>query len=151
MQSTSWETLGWKKHRLESRLLGENQIPRICRWHHPYGRKWRGIQKPLDESERGEWKVGLKLNIQKTKFMASSPISSVQFSCSVVSDSLRPHELHYARPPCPPPTPGVYPNSCPLSWCCHPTISPPQEPYLIKGSWSSEEPEQGVRRFTKPG
>ena len=48
---------------------------------------------------------------------------SVQFSCSVMSDSLRPHELQHARPPCPSPTPGVYSNSCPLSWWCHPTIS----------------------------
>ena len=47
----------------------------------------------------------------------------VQFRCSVVSDSLRPHELQHARPPCPSPTPGVHPNSCPLSWWCHPTIS----------------------------
>ena len=46
------------------------------RWHHPYGRKWRGTKKPLDESERGEQKVGLKLNIQKTKIMASGPITS---------------------------------------------------------------------------
>ena len=43
---------------------------------------------------------------------------SVQFSRSVVSDSLRPHGLQHARPPCPSPTPGVYSNSCPLSeWC----------------------------------
>ena len=48
---------------------------------------------------------------------------SVQFSCSVVSNSLWPHEPQHARPPCPSPTPRVYPNSCPLSWCCHPTIS----------------------------
>ena len=41
--------------------------------------------------------------------------SSVQFSRSVVSDSLRPHEPQYTRPPCPSPTPGVHPNSCPLS------------------------------------
>ena len=40
-------------------------------------------------------------------------LSSVQFSCSVVSDSLQPHELQHARPPCPSPTPGVYPNSRP--------------------------------------
>ena len=40
-----------------------------------------------------------------------------------MSDSLRPHELQYARPPCPSPTPGAYPNSCPLSRWCHPTIS----------------------------
>ena len=49
--------------------------------------------------------------------------SSAQFSRSVVSDSLRPHGLQHARPPCPSPTPGVYSNSCPSSWWCHPTIS----------------------------
>ena len=109
-----------------------------------------------EESE----KVGLKLNIQKTKIMASGPItswqtdmetvadfifggskitadgdrsheikrqlllgrkvmtnlSSVQFSCSVVSNSLRPHELQHARLPCPSPTPGACSNLCPLSW-----------------------------------
>ena len=115
-------------------------------------------------------KVGLKLNIQKTKIMASGPITScqidgetmetvrdfifggskitadsdcshkikrclllgrkaminltsVQFSCSVMSDSLRPHGLQQSRPPCPSPTPRAYPNSCPLSRWCHPTIS----------------------------
>ena len=47
--------------------------------------------------------------------------NSVQFSRSVVSDFLRPHELQYA--PCPSPTPGVHPNPCPLSRWCHPTIS----------------------------
>ena len=48
---------------------------------------------------------------------------SVQFSCSVVSDSLRPHESQHARPPCPSPTPGVHPNPCPSSRWCHPAIS----------------------------
>ena len=48
---------------------------------------------------------------------------AVQFSCSVVSNSLWPHESQHARPPCPSPTPGVYPNSCLLSRWCHPTIS----------------------------
>ena len=47
---------------------------KYSRWHHPYGRKWRGTQKPLDESESGVKK--LKLNIQKTKIMASGPITS---------------------------------------------------------------------------
>ena len=46
-----------------------------------------------------------------------------QFSCSVMSDSLRPHGLQHARLPCPSPTPGACSNSCPLSWWCHPTIS----------------------------
>ena len=50
-------------------------------------------------------------------------LESVQFSCSVMSDSLRPHELQHARPPCLSPTPGVHPNPCPLSRWCHPTIS----------------------------
>ena len=49
--------------------------------------------------------------------------SSVQFSRSVISDSLWPHGLQHARLPCPSPTPRVYTNSCPLSWLCHPTIS----------------------------
>ena len=48
---------------------------------------------------------------------------SVQFSLSVVSDSLWPHELQHARPPCPSPTPRVYTNSRPSSWWCHPAIS----------------------------
>ena len=52
----------------------------------------------------------------------SSPTSSVQFSCSVVSDSLQPHELQHARPPCPSPTPGVHSNSCTSSQWCHPAI-----------------------------
>ena len=48
---------------------------------------------------------------------------SVQFSSSVMSDSLQPREPQHARPPCPSPTPGVPPNSCPLSRWCRPTIS----------------------------
>ena len=48
---------------------------------------------------------------------------SVQFSHSLVSESLWPHEPQHARPSCPSPTPGVYPNPCPLSQWCHPTIS----------------------------
>ena len=50
-------------------------------------------------------------------------LCSVQFSHSVMSNSLRPHELQHARPPCLSPTPGVHPNPCPLTWWCHPTIS----------------------------
>ena len=47
----------------------------------------------------------------------------VQFSGSVMSDCSRPHGRQHSRPPCPSPTPRVYPNSCPLSWLCHSTIS----------------------------
>ena len=63
------------------------------------------------------------LNISSRKF------SSVQFSCSVVSDSLRPHGLQHARLPCPSPTPRAYSNSCPLSWLCHPAISSSVVPF----------------------
>ena len=53
----------------------------------------------------------------------------VQFSRSVVSESLQPHELQHARPPCPSPTRGVHPNLCPLSQWWHPTISSPVIPF----------------------
>ena len=62
--------------------------------------------------------------------------SSVQFN-SVVSESLRPHELQHARPPCPSPTPGVHPNSCPSSWWCHPDISSSVVPF---SSWPQSLP-----------
>ena len=124
------------------------------------------LMKVKEESEKDGW----KLNIQKTKIMVSSPITSwqiyretietvrdfilrgskitadgdcsheskrrllfgrkamtnfrlVQFSRSIMSDSLWPYGLQHARPPCPSPTPGVYSKSCPLSQWCHPTIS----------------------------
>ena len=55
----------------------------------------------------------------------------VQFSCSIMSDSLRPHGLQHARLPCPSPTPGACSNSCPLSQWCHPTISSSVIPFLL--------------------
>ena len=73
--STSWNQDCWEKY----------QQPQVCRWHHPYGRKWRRTKKPLDESEREEWKKnGLQLNIQKTKIMASGPITSWQIDGETV-------------------------------------------------------------------
>ena len=56
-------------------------------------------------------------------------VRSVQFSCSVVSDSLRPHESQHARPPCQSPTPEVHSNSCPSSRWCHPAISSSVVPF----------------------
>ena len=64
--SISWNQDCWEKY----------QLPQTCRWHHPYSTKWKGNKEPLDESERGEWKAGLKLNIQKMKIMASHPSTS---------------------------------------------------------------------------
>ena len=59
----------------------------------------------------------------KASFSHPNSLSSVQFSHSVMSDSLQPHEPQHTRPPCPSATSGVYPNSCPLSRWCYPTIS----------------------------
>ena len=75
MQSTSWETLGWKKHKLESRLPGEISIPSDMQMTPPLWQKSEEELKSLlmkvkEESEN----VGLKLNIQKIKIMASGPI-----------------------------------------------------------------------------
>ena len=69
--------LGWKKHKLESRLLGEISVISDMQMIPPYGRKQRGSKESFDDSERSE-KVGLKLNIQKTKIMASGLIASWQ-------------------------------------------------------------------------
>ena len=54
-------------YKLESRLLGEISITEICRWHHPYGRKWRGTKDPFDEGERGEKKRWLKTQHSKNE------------------------------------------------------------------------------------
>ena len=76
---------------------------------------------------KGILKLGQLVTLQKplnaqVKGRVTYLFSSVQFSLSVVSDSLRPHEPQHARPPCPSPIPGVHPNPCPLSLWCHLTI-----------------------------
>ena len=73
MKSTSGETLGWKKHKLESRFPGEISITSDMQMTPPLWQKVKSLlMKVKEESE----KVGLKLNIQKTKIMASGPITS---------------------------------------------------------------------------
>ena len=73
--------------------------------------------------------------------------SSVQSSCSVVSDSLWPHGLQHARPPCPSPTSRAYLNSCPLSWWCHPAISSSVVPF---SSHLQSFPESGSFQQVSP-
>ena len=85
-------------------------------WNKPAGTK------ELKEESK---KAGLKCNIQKTKLMASGPISSVAKSCL----TLWHHGLQNARPPCLSWTPRVYTNSYPLSQWCHPTISSSVDPF----------------------
>ena len=69
------------------------------------------------------------INIQKTKIIISSPISSVQFISVAQSCPLQPHESQHARPPCPSPTPGVHSDLCPSSQWCHPAISSSVVPF----------------------
>ena len=73
--------------------------------------------------------ISLLFNMLSRLVITFLPRSSVQFSRSVMSDSLWPHEPQHARPPCPSPTPGVHPNPCPLSQWCHPTISSSVGPF----------------------
>ena len=69
---------------------------------------------------QGAWRGnGIQLEpespVKDGQMSLGKAVSSVQFSCSVLSDSLRPHELQHTRPPCPSSTPGVHSNSCPSS------------------------------------
>ena len=79
----------------------------------------------------------------------TSKFSSVQ--SSVMSDSLWPHEPQHFRPPCPSPTPGVYPNSCPLSQWCHPTISSSVVPVSCLKSFPTSESFQRSQLFASGG
>ena len=77
-----------------------------------------------------EWEFqGSRQKLQCFHDPALEVMPSVQFSYSVMSDSLWPHGLQHARPLCPSPTPRVYPNSCPLSQWCYPTISSSVVPF----------------------
>ena len=94
---------------------------------------WSGLPCPLPGDLP---KPGIELlNWQADSLPLAPPgkpkdiFSSVQFSHSVVSSSLWSHGLQHIRPPCPSPTPGVYSDSCPSSWWCHPTISSSVVPF----------------------
>ena len=97
IQSTSCETLGWMKHSWNQDCREKYQWPQICRWHHPYGRKWRGTKEPLDEVKEESEKAGSKLTIPKTKIMASGPITSRLNDWTTTKCSL-PHSSGYAFP-----------------------------------------------------
>ena len=93
----------------------------------------------------------LRKLLELFKTLIAVMVSTVQFNRSVVSDSLWPHGLQHARPPCPLPTPGVYSNSCPLSRWCHPAISSSVIPFFscpqsFPASWSFQ-----ISQFCPPG
>ena len=101
----------------------------------------------IDVCLNGIWKLRWLKQFPLSVFSKSSlvdnifgKISSVQFSRSVVSDSLRPHGLQHAKPPCPSSTPRVYSNLRPLSWWCHPAISSSVVPFF---SWLQSFPALG--------
>ena len=79
---------GWMKHKLESRLPGEISITSESQITTLMAESEEELKSLLMKMKEGSEKAGLKLKIQKTKIMASGPISSVQFSCSVMSNSL---------------------------------------------------------------
>ena len=78
-------------------------------------------------------------------------ILSVQFSRSVVSDSLQTHESQHTRPPCPSPTPGVHSDSCPLSRWCHPAISSSDVPFSCPQSFPASGSFQKSQLFASGG
>ena len=96
---------------------------------------------------------GLPVHYQLPEFTQShvqwvrDAISPVQFSRSVVSNSLWLHEPQHTRPPCPSPTPRVHPNSCPLSQWCHPTIS---SSIILFSSCPQSFPASGSFQMSQP-
>ena len=108
------------------------------------------------DSHKG-WRDNEKLGMGWTiRFISTQGHSlkteSVQFSCSVMSDSLQPHEPQHTRPPYPSPAPGVHPNPYPLSWWCHPTISSSVVPFSSRPqSFPASRSFQMSQLFTSGG
>ena len=94
---------------------------------------WEAAEGPAPQGGR------LRLSKPSGPTSASVQFSSVHFSRSVMSDSLRSHELQHARPPCPSPTAGVHSNSRPSSWWCHPAISFSVVPFSCPQSLPASE------------
>ena len=107
-------------------------------------------------SSQGE-NTPLSSHLQSTHFKTTAQgcndpgwesFSSVQFSRSVMFDSLWPYELQHARPPCPSPTPRVHRNLCPSSWWCHPTISSSVVPFSSRPQSLPASGHFPVKTFT---
>ena len=103
---------------------------------------------PLRDWTQVSWTAGQILYHLSHKGSPMKWFSSVQFSRSVVLDSLRPHGLQHARLPCPSPTPRIYSNSCPLSQWCHPTISSSTVPFSRLQSFPASGSFQMSQVFT---
>ena len=120
MQSTSWETLDWKKHKLESRLPGERSITSD-------DEALKSLLMRLkEESEKADSSLNISFLFSTYKKWRSWHPESHQFSLVQSLSHVRlfaTHESQHARPPCPSPTPRVHSNSCLSSQRCHPAIS----------------------------
>ena len=95
---------------------------RSLSWEDPLEKEWQPTLVFLSRESHGGRSL-VDYSPWSRKELDTTEWLHFQFSCSVMSYSLRPHGLQHVRPPCPSPIPGVYPNSYPLSWWCHPTIS----------------------------
>ena len=87
------------------------------------------MSSPNSKKKNANFVPRKKILCRKELCRGKTRVFSDQFSHSGVCNSLRPHELQHARPPCPSPTPGVYSNSCPLNRWCHPTVSSSVMPF----------------------
>ena len=90
-------------------------------------------------------------SLMNTLILILCQLLSVQFSCSVVSDSLQPHGLHHASLPCPSSSPRIWSNSCPLSQWCHPTISSSVYPFSCLQSFPASGSFQMSQFLTSGG
>ena len=129
--TNSWEKRSERQRRQRSIYSFESEFQRIARRDK---KAFLSDQcKEIEENTRMGKTRDLFKKIRDTKVTFHA--SSVQFSRSVVSNSLQPHELQHARPPCPLPIPGVYSNSCPLSQWCLPAIRVFSNESTLHMSW----------------
>ena len=116
-----WQKMRWLDSITNSMDMSLSKLPKIVE----RSLVWCTIvhQVTMSQTQLSNWTIPGLGNLSVWLWNSSSQPLSVQFSRSVVSDSLQSHEPQHARPPCPSPTLRVYPNSCPLSRWCHLTIS----------------------------
>ena len=115
----------------DSMVLAQRQKYRSMEHNRKPRDKSTNLRTPYLQQRRQEYTMEKRQPLLKVvlRKLVNHLFSSVQFSRSVMSNSLRPHKLQHARPPCPSPTPGIYSNSCPSSQWCHPAISSSVVPF----------------------
>ena len=116
-QWKQWQTLFWggapKSLQMVTAIM---KLKMLAPWKKSY-------DQPRQHFKKQRHYFANKSSSSQSYGFSSSHVWMWEWSCSVVSKSLQPQKLQHARPPCPSSTPGVVPNSCPLSRWCHPVIS----------------------------